>query len=306
VETGQADRLADPPGTDYVDFAVFLSDSTAALLTGPIGTPDQGPATVTQLWTLDLPTGAYTKIGGPGQAAHLYALTDGIAVGVDTPDGIGSTLYRVASDGSLVHLADAPLPQVWLAPDGRHFAYGSSDGSSTMVVDVATGVPNRISRGTPFGFSPDGKLLRIDFTDGTARAVDPDGTLVRGVVDGTHATWVATSSGTGLPTPGPTPPVIALPTVTDLACSAIGVGGWTITGSPSDPQVVWLVSGDGTRMATKLVWPPGYRARFNPDLQILDANGLVVYLDGDQVLSGCDQGPSSDPQSTMLILPPGG
>jgi hypothetical protein len=48
------------------------------------------------------------------------------------------------------------------------------------------------------------------------------------------------------------------------------------------------------------------RARFNPDLQILDANGLVVYLDGDQVPGGCLEGPSSDPQSTMLIMPPGG
>jgi hypothetical protein len=83
--------------------------------------------------------------------------------------------------------------------------------------------------------------------------------------------------------------LFALPTTNWLAgglCADIGLDA-VLHGSPTDPNVAWLVANvmDGVRM--DVIWPAGYRARFNPNLEVLDENGNVVLREGDAVSGAC-------------------
>jgi hypothetical protein len=82
-------------------------------------------------------------------------------------------------------------------------------------------------------------------------------------------------------------------------CLGIG-GGATLAGDPNDPRVAWL-EGFGNR--GEVVWPPGYKARFTPNLEVLDAAGNVVHREGDEMPGGCAVGPPDDPPSLVLIIP---
>ena len=95
-------------------------------------------------------------------------------------------------------------------------------------------------------------------------------------------------------------PTPSLPTVAELpqACAGIGNDGM-LAGSPTDPRVTWLAGPQGER--GEIVWPPGFTARFDPDLAVLDASGNVVYRAGDRPGGGCRIGSSDSP---LLILPP--
>jgi hypothetical protein len=96
-------------------------------------------------------------------------------------------------------------------------------------------------------------------------------------------------------TPPPSLPTLAEDT---QVCAGVGNDG-TLTGNPRDPRVAWLAGPHGER--TEIVWPPGFTARFDPDLAVLDASGQVVYRAGDQPGGGCVIGASGSP---LLILPP--
>lgn len=67
-------------------------------------------------------------------------------------------------------------------------------------------------------------------------------------------------------------------------CAGVGLIGATLRGDPSDPSVAWL---DGGGHRQDVVWPEGYRARFTPDLEILDASGTVVLRDGASIAGAC-------------------
>ena len=103
--------------------------------------------------------------------------------------------------------------------------------------------------------------------------------------------------------PGPS----ALPLPTDpyhsTACGGIGGGGFMILmGAPSDPHLTWEVGPDGGRQ--DIVWPPGYRARFDPSLEVLNPAGAVVFRQGDQIAAGgCVAGGPSNPGAVILIQP---
>jgi hypothetical protein len=62
------------------------------------------------------------------------------------------------------------------------------------------------------------------------------------------------------------------------ACDAIGVDEPVyghLEGSANEPDdPVWLVAPDGTRMS--IVWPSGFEAAFNPDVELSVAGGLVA------------------------------
>ena len=45
-------------------------------------------------------------------------------------------------------------------------------------------------------------------------------------------------------------------------------------GDAADPHVAFLVMIVGTRI--DVIWPPGYQARFTPNLEVLDASRVVV------------------------------
>ncbi len=95
---------------------------------------------------------------------------------------------------------------------------------------------------------------------------------------------------------------MALPTLAAVprVCLGVGGGGARLMGDPSDPRVAWL-EGSGNR--GEVVWPPGFSARFAPDLEVLDASGKVLYREGDEIVEGCAVGPPEDPPSLLLILP---
>lgn len=74
-----------------------------------------------------------------------------------------------------------------------------------------------------------------------------------------------------------------------VICAGAAFPG-TLHGSPTDVRVVWM-----TRPAegpVELAWPAGYSARFDPDLELLDASGRVVGREGTSVTGGC---PTADP-----------
>jgi hypothetical protein len=122
-----------------------------------------------------------------------------------------------------------------------------------------------------------------------------------------------TAVGCGAVPPSPTAPVavslapgeIALPTAEPLvlpsgvvaACAGVGISA-VLRGDPHDPHVAWLVGNLGSRV--NVTWPPAYRARFVPALEVLDAAGNVVLRDSDPVTGACVTG---DPDVLHLELP---
>jgi hypothetical protein len=106
--------------------------------------------------------------------------------------------------------------------------------------------------------------------------------------------------------PSPVVPVdIALPVQTPLdvplgvplACRGIGINA-ILRGDATDPRVAWLVSNLGTRLDVE--WPAGYKARFSPKLEVLDASGTVVLREGDPVIGGC----VTRQPGVLLLQPP--
>jgi hypothetical protein len=94
-----------------------------------------------------------------------------------------------------------------------------------------------------------------------------------------------------------------LPTLSSYngACRGIGLLDATLVGDAGDPRVAWLeMRGDGRH---EIVWPPGFSARFTPDLEVLDASGKVAFRAGDKISGGCTAGPNDDPGSVLLIRP---
>ena len=70
-----------------------------------------------------------------------------------------------------------------------------------------------------------------------------------------------------------------------------------LRGDPSDPHLTWETALDGSGRQ-EVIWPPGYRVRFAPKLEVFDPKGGLIARDGDQVPGGgCVVGP------LLLILP---
>jgi hypothetical protein len=73
-------------------------------------------------------------------------------------------------------------------------------------------------------------------------------------------------------------------------CS-MGVGRDAILhGSYADPQVTWATD-NGTGARVELLWPLGYTARFDPDLEVADASGVVIGHEGDLIIGSCTMAP---------------
>ncbi len=122
----------------------------------------------------------------------------------------------------------------------------------------------------------------------------------------TLALMVSLSACASTPTPSPVPSVpvslLAAPSLPTLefisqGCADVGFDAF-LTGSAEDPRVTWLVNVSGKRI--DILWPRGFSARFDPDLEVLDASGTVVYRAGDRIHGGCVQGEPNDP---LLITP---
>lgn len=98
------------------------------------------------------------------------------------------------------------------------------------------------------------------------------------------------------------PETLTLPTeertAEQLGCAGIGLDA-TLSGDPNDPRLAWLVQA-GTQRRVDVVWPAGYRARFVPAIEVLDAGGNVVMTAGDQVTTACVIG--GNPDAPLLIV----
>jgi hypothetical protein len=73
-----------------------------------------------------------------------------------------------------------------------------------------------------------------------------------------------------------------------------------LRGDESDPHLAWIEqfpSGGGRR---EVVWPAGFSARFDPQLEIVDQNGRGVIQEGDFVEGSC----GSPQPGTLLLMPP--
>jgi hypothetical protein len=67
----------------------------------------------------------------------------------------------------------------------------------------------------------------------------------------------------------------------------LGVGrDLTLRGSASDGGVAWAIDDTGSGRVD-LLWPRGYTARFNPQLEVVDESGRVVAHDGDLIIDSC-------------------
>jgi hypothetical protein len=91
-------------------------------------------------------------------------------------------------------------------------------------------------------------------------------------------------------------------------CAGVGLDA-VLRGSRDDPRVVWLenalplpswYSPDPSESTPTVLWPAGYRARFTPNVEIVDASGSVVLRDGDHIDGAC----ANDPDTNTLYLEP--
>jgi hypothetical protein len=85
-----------------------------------------------------------------------------------------------------------------------------------------------------------------------------------------------------------------LPTVASEGglCRGVGYGG-VLRGDPVDPRLAWGETEARTNqliLRKELVWPPGYTARFTPQIEILDSSRQVRYVAGDRIEGGCVTG----------------
>jgi hypothetical protein len=103
----------------------------------------------------------------------------------------------------------------------------------------------------------------------------------------------------------PTPSTVPLPAgqTEPYVCDGVGGGSVILRGSPTDPRLAWETALDGTGRQD-IVWPPGYRARFVPALEVIGPTGRVVAHGGDRVpAGGCAAGGPGDPTRIVQVLP---
>jgi hypothetical protein len=71
-----------------------------------------------------------------------------------------------------------------------------------------------------------------------------------------------------------------------MACAGVGLDA-VVNGDPTDPRVAWLVNRHPGAGRIEVAWPPGFRARFVPELEIVDGSGQVRMRQGDHVDGTC-------------------
>ena len=87
----------------------------------------------------------------------------------------------------------------------------------------------------------------------------------------------------------------ALPThPPESVCDLAAITG-ALSGSPSDPWLLWVIRADGSR--ANILWSAGYVARFDPSPELVDAQGNIVAVAGEQVTLGGSGGPGPTGQS---------
>ncbi len=81
-------------------------------------------------------------------------------------------------------------------------------------------------------------------------------------------------------------------------CRGVGIEA-VLAGSANDPRVTWIQAAQGAQLS--LVWPPGWTAQFNPDLEVLDDQGVIRMRAGDPVSGICQKGTVANPSGVVMI-----
>jgi hypothetical protein len=102
-------------------------------------------------------------------------------------------------------------------------------------------------------------------------------------------------------THAPIPSTLAVRTMElDPSASCAGVGlADVIHGDPSQPDPVWLESLLEPGLRQRPVFPSGFRAAFDPALEIVDGQGRVAFREGDFIDGGCVLGQPNE----LLLVP---
>jgi len=120
---------------------------------------------------------------------------------------------------------------------------------------------------------------------------------------GLLAVVLTLTSACGAERPAPSTVELPGPTSEPTECAGIGGGLMILRGDPNDAHVTWETDLDGSRRQD-VVWPPGYRARFAPALEVYDPTGRLIARDGDRVPGGgCAVGPREDRSKVVLVQP---
>lgn len=142
--------------------------------------------------------------------------------------------------------------------------------ASPRIVTLTLLAPFMLAACLEFGYNP---TPSIDLKASSADATIPPGEI---------------ALPAGRPAVSGTPP----------ACAGVGLEA-VLRGDSHDPRIAWLMdTTSGTRL--DVTWPPGYRARFAPKLEVLDESGTVVLRDGDPITGACV---TSDPNIHQLEPP---
>jgi hypothetical protein len=73
----------------------------------------------------------------------------------------------------------------------------------------------------------------------------------------------------------------AVPSGVPYVCAGVGFSDSVLHGAPEAEEAVWLESVAQPPKAFRVRWPAGFRARFSPGLELLDASGATVAREGD-------------------------
>ena len=78
------------------------------------------------------------------------------------------------------------------------------------------------------------------------------------------------------------------PPATPPPCAGVGLDA-ILHGGAADPAITWIEDrASGGR--GEVTWPTGFRARFEPDLLVVDLTGRIVHREGDAIDGGCSDG----------------
>lgn len=196
VRSGDLTKLPKLPGDTAIEWFDFAGASQLAVIAGRTDTPIHP----TQLWTLDLETGSWSKVGTRSDSEIVFGTDRGLVLLVDESanhDQSGWHLYLAAPDGTDHLLYDASGAG-WLevAPDGFHLAYSTiGAGGATYAVDLASGRSIKVSDDGQVGddagrFAPDGSQFSVAFSDGHGEAFDLSGERTAIVPAADHAAWI--------------------------------------------------------------------------------------------------------------------
>jgi hypothetical protein len=174
-------------GVGWIDYP---SDSLLVVVAALGDTPIHP----TQVWTLDLTSGHYAKLGARTDVGMAFGTARAVMLLVDQSpahDNSGWHVYLASANGSdqLVYDGSGET-EIAVSTDGRHLAL--SNGSSRVeLVDLTTNsvVHVAASGGPVRSFSPDGSEIAVE-SAGKVRAYRLDGTAVGTASAADSTTWV--------------------------------------------------------------------------------------------------------------------